>query len=392
MIEQCPACHGSDIHCFFTLESVPASSCLLLEDEVEARTFPRGCLDLAACRSCGFITNRAFEPALTEYSSRYEETQTFSPTFVEFGKSLAKQWVDRYHLQGAHVLEIGCGKGEFLTWMVEAGAQSGTGIDPGVHPERLDSEYARRIEWIADLYDDRYLHLEADAIVCRHTLEHIAPVRDFLSLIRRHIADRDVPVLFELPDARRVLQNVAFWDVYYEHCSYFTAGSLARLFRRCGFEVLDLALAYGDQYLLIEARPAAPPSAPVPLPMEEQVRHVLDLGTHFAEGYDEMVATWSARLAAVRGRGGRAVLWGGGSKAVAFLSVPSVSSGISGVIDINPHKQGRFLAGTGHEVLAPDELRTLRPELVVVANPIYLREIKERITAMEVGTCEVREL
>jgi hypothetical protein len=30
------------------------------------------------------------------------------------------------------------------------------------------------------------------------------------------------PVLFELPDVLRVLEEVAFWDVYYEHCSYFT--------------------------------------------------------------------------------------------------------------------------------------------------------------------------
>ena len=64
-------------------------------------------------------------------------------------------------------------------------------------------------------------------------------------------------MLFELPDVRRVLDEVAFWDVYYEHCSYFSAGSLARLFRATGFEVLDLALDYDDQYLLLEARPSA---------------------------------------------------------------------------------------------------------------------------------------
>ncbi len=391
MTALCPACSSADIAGFFAVDSVPANSCLLLESEADARTFPRGRLDLAVCRGCGFITNRAFEPALTEYSTRYEETQAFSPTFVEFGKSLAKRWVDRYRLHGAHVLEIGCGKGEFLVWMVEAGAGGGTGIDPGVRPERLDGAYASRIEWIADRYDARSLHLQADAIVCRHTLEHIAPVHDFLTLIRRHIAHRDVPVLFEVPDTRRVLQNVAFWDIYYEHCSYFTAGSVARLFRRCGFEVLNVAVDYGDQYLLIEARPAADVPSTAPLPIEEQACDVLNLAVHFAKRYDEMVATWSARLAEIRSRGGNAVLWGGGSKAVSFLSAPSLSSAISRVVDINPHKQGRFLAGTGHEVVAPDEVQALRPDLVVVANPVYLDEIGDRLAAMGV-TCEVKGL
>ena len=44
-------------------------------------------------------------------------------------------------------------------------------------------------------------------------------------MVRRAIGDRlDTVVLFELPDVERVLREVAFWDVYYEHCSYFTLG------------------------------------------------------------------------------------------------------------------------------------------------------------------------
>ena len=41
----------------------------------------------------------------------------------------------------------------------------------------------------------------------------------------------------------------------YEHVSYFSPGSLARLFRATGFEPLVLELEYDDQYILIEARP-----------------------------------------------------------------------------------------------------------------------------------------
>ncbi len=93
--------------------------------------------------------------------------------------------------------------------------------------------------------------------MCRHTLEHIRPVAEFLATIRRAVGDRrDVVILFEVPDVIRVLEEAAFWDVYYEHCSYFSAGSLARLFRSQGFEVLDARLEYDDQYVIVEARPA----------------------------------------------------------------------------------------------------------------------------------------
>ena len=114
-----------------------------------------------------------------------------------------------------------------------------------------------RLRFIRDFYGPAYADLQADYVCCRHTLEHIGDVADFMRLVRQPIGDRaDVAVFFELPDTERVLLEAAFWDIYYEHCSYFTPGSLARLFRRTGFEPRRLWKAYDDQYLMIEARPA----------------------------------------------------------------------------------------------------------------------------------------
>ena len=55
---------------------------------------------------------------------------------------------------------------------------------------------------------------------------------------------------------QRVLDEVAFWDMYYEHCSCISLSFVGRLFRQTGFEVVEL-LQYDDQYLLIGARPAS---------------------------------------------------------------------------------------------------------------------------------------
>ena len=45
------------------------------------------------------------------------------------------------------------------------------------------------------------------------------------------------------------------------------------------------------------------------------------------------------------------------------------------MVDINPHKCGRFLAGSGHEIVGPEALVALRPDVVVVMNAIYVAEI-----------------
>ncbi|MEZ5267937.1 MAG: hypothetical protein R2789_04985 [Microthrixaceae bacterium] len=59
----------------------------------------------------------------------------------------------------------------------------------------------------------------------------------------------------------------------------------------------------------------------------------------------------------------------------------SIQDEIQYAVDINPHKQGMFMAGTGQEIVAPDFLATYRPDLVVIMNPVYLEEILRDIEA-----------
>lgn len=383
----CPSCASGDLVVFHEQDSVPVHSCRLVDTREEALAFPRGTLRLAFCQVCGFITNTAYDASLQDYGIAYEETQAFSPRFTEFAQELALRWIERYDLRDKDVLEIGCGKGQFLALMCELGGNRGIGIDPAFIPERLDSEAAERMRFIADLYDERYAHLAADAVVCRHTLEHVAAVGDFMALVRRTIGDRDVTVLFDLPDVVRVLREGAFWDVYYEHCSYFSAGSLARLFRRSGFDVLDVTLEYGDQYLVVEARPGA--RGETPLPIEESPERLAADVERFARAAAETAARWSECLDAAGAKGRRIALWGAGSKAVAFLTTIAAKHEIAYAVDINPHKQGKYLAGTGHAVLGPDQLHELPPDLVVAMNEIYGPEIRAQLDRLGLQRTEL---
>jgi cyclopropane fatty-acyl-phospholipid synthase-like methyltransferase len=382
----CPACGAAGLRIFHEEANVPSHSCLLLDDATEARDFPTGDLRLGFCASCGFITNTSFDQTLSAYSSRYEETQGFSERFRVFASELAKRWVDEYDLHGKTVFEIGCGKGEFLVHMVEHGAGAGIGIDPGVNPDRIDSAAADQLTWIADLYSEKYAHIEADAIVCRHTLEHISPVGEFLRLIRRTIGDRtDTVVLFELPDVLRVLRETAFWDVYYEHCSYFGIGSLVRLFRACGFDVLSARMEYDDQYIVLEARPTEQESSSVHIDGEDDLDALASAVAHFEESYAATIQEWRSRVAAAAAQGKRVVIWGGGSKGVAFLTALGGAAPIEYAVDINPFKADKYLAGGGQRVVAPEFLREYQPGVVIVMNPIYRDEIQADLDRLGVS-------
>jgi len=368
---------------FHRLTSVPANSCILLSSREEAMAYPTGDIQLSFCEQCGFIANTAFDPGLTEYSEKYEETQGFSATFNAFQRELAERLIQRHQLYGKHIIEIGCGKGEFLTLVCELGGNRGTGFDPGFRSDRNPSANAVDIEFISDFYSETYCGYKGDFIICKMTLEHISQTHEFVRMIRKTLNDgSDTVVFFQVPDVTRILKDCAFEDIYYEHCSYFSPGSLARLFRKCGFDVIDLTTAYSSQYLMIEARPRDGDAAAM-FPLEDDMSALKRYRDGFDRIYREKRRQWQQRIRRIRSDARKAVLWGSGSKAVSFLTTLGVYEEIECVVDINPYRQGCYMAGTGQRIIGPQELAKYRPDLVILMNPVYEDEIRRELSQMD---------
>jgi SAM-dependent methyltransferase len=381
----CPSCGSANISVFYEVQNVPVNSCLLLSTEEEAQNFPRGSVVLGFCESCGFIYNTAFNPSLVNYSSAYEDQQSYSPTFNTFAQKLAKHLVKKHDLYNKTIVEIGCGKGDFLALLCELGNNTGVGIDPAFISGRIQSSAENRLTFIRDYYSERYTNYKGDLICCRHTLEHIPNTAEFIGMVRRAVGGSSEPVIFfEIPDVARVLRELAFWDIYYEHCSYFSPGSLARLFRRCRFEVSDLYRDFDNQYLLIEAKPVSQPSTKVH-GLEESVEQIAQDVEYYLKHANDKISNWKDRLERFRSEKARIVIWGSGSKCVAFMATLDIKDEIEYVVDINPHRHGKFLPGVGKKIVSPDFLKAYKPAYVIVMNRVYCNEIKQKLSEMNVA-------
>jgi len=369
----CPSCGSDQVWLFYEAPGAPVNSVLLLSSREQALTFSTGDIRLGFCEECGFIYNTSFDRRLVEYSSRCEETQGFSPFFRAWHDGLAHRLIDRYSLRAKKIIEIGCGKGEFLALLCDLGHNRGIGFDPAYVPERTAYESAGRIHFISDFYTEKDSGLQVDFLCCKMTLEHIADTADFIKMVRGSLQDSpNTDVFFQVPDVLRVLEEEAFWDIYYEHCSYFSIGSLARLFRRTGFNVLDVGREYNDQYVTIEARPG---HGTVPHAAENDLRNLKQLVQSFATRVPRRIAEWRKRLEGYREKGLKTVVWGAGSKGVTFLSTLNVSGAVEYVVDINPNMCAHYIAKTGLEIVRPSVLRDYRPDVVIVMNPVYREEI-----------------
>jgi hypothetical protein len=349
---------------------------LLVEDRASALNFPTGEIVLAVCSGCGFIFNAAWDPECTVYSDRYEETQGFSPTFNAFNRAVAEELISSYDIRGKTVLEIGCGKGEFLSLACELGGNRGIGYDPSFVPARQRSD--QDIRFVREFFPGRTTEVSPDLLCCKMTLEHIGQTHQFLSSIRSVANRKDSIIFFQVPDVIRILKEGAFWDVYYEHCSYFSPTSLRRLFTGTGFAVHKTWTGYDDQYLMILAKPGEHGSDVSPGD-EDDVAAIIGHSEGFAVNAARSRTAWLARLRDWASAGRRTVLWGSGSKAVALLTTLGVHDEIEYAVDINPYRVGKFLPGTGQKIVAPAFLRDYHPDNVVIMNPVYRKEVEQEL-------------
>jgi SAM-dependent methyltransferase len=373
----CPGCGSEASTPFYSVRAVPVHQVQLVRSRRAAKACCKGDIALCFCDRCGFVWNTAFDVGLMRYDEEYESTQTVSPTFNRFHERLARDLIALFDLHGKTIVEVGCGQGEFITMLAEMGGNRGWGFD------RVNRGAAGSpaVTFVKDFYGPAYRHLEPDFVCCKMTLEHVHDTGAFLASMRQAIGDRpDAVIFFMIPEVTRILELRAFWDVYYEHCSYYSPGALARHFRLAGFDPIDVWCDYDDQYVLIAARPGTGRSPT--LANEQPAAALAPKVAAFATGVAADLVRWRSWLKERRRQRQKTVLWGGGSKAVAFLTTLGLGDAIAYTVDLNPRRSGTFIAGTGHAIMAPEALKKDPPDALIVMSPIYLPEIKAQLDAM----------
>jgi SAM-dependent methyltransferase len=338
----------------YRAEQLPVFQNKMFDSEQAARNCTRGDVVLVQDSETGLIFNQAFKPELMQYDSDYQNEQAVSGAFQRHLQDVSA--LVTKHFPAYSLIEVGCGKGYFLEQLQKLGFEV-TGLDPtyeGSNPSVIKKYFSPETG------------LRADGVILRHVLEHVQDPVGFLSNIRESNGGTG-KIYIEVPCFDWICNHRAWFDIFYEHVNYFRLSDFDRMFGK----VYESGHTFGGQYLYVVADLAT-----IRAPTSSKSDYF-----DFPKDFLGTVSRYAARLKTQDTERKRATaIWGGASKGVIFaLFMERVGAKIDIVIDINPAKQGKYLAATGLLIRSPAEaMHMLVPGAdVFVMNSNYLKEIQE---------------
>lgn len=343
---KCPLTGSTNVKVIYEQKSVPLIQNKVYPSKEQAIAAP--CIDVVLAQSLdnGFVFSAGFTDSIIDYDLHYQNEQSNSPYFRKHLENVISIMEENKTLSGK-VVEIGCGKAYFMDMLLDMDVDV-TGFDPTYegHSPKV----------IKDFFSDKYSDIGAEFIILRHTLEHISQPFDFIRMVAAANKHKG-KIYIEVPTFEWINEHNATEDVFYEHCNYFTLETLQMLFTKS-----TGGHFFNGQYIYVIADLAdvredldIKPVQPYEVKFSARIRQ-----------YDEMISGL-----------GQVAVWGAGAKGSTFLNLLDKSATkVKCVIDINPKKQHRYVGGTGHYIIRPDELASQGIEHVIVMNINYIDEIR----------------
>jgi hypothetical protein len=330
--------------------NVPIFQNKVYPSEEQALAAEKGRVELVQSLISGFVFNKAFTPDTMNYDAMYQNEQSNSGFFKNHLLNVL-HLLKSFGIENKKVVEVGCGKGAFFDMMLNSGIDC-WGFDPTYEGSngRIKKEY----------FDESQRGMSADVIIMRHTLEHISRPFSFLHTIARTNDYRGF-LFVEVPTFDWIVNKNAFWDIFYEHCNYFTEESLSTM-----FEIAITGNFFNGQYIYLWADLSKIRNT-IPCDIKF-TRYDTSAFRNKLEGYKEMLIN-----------NGSFAVWGAGAKGSTFLNLLDREKIIQYVIDINPAKQNKFIAGTGHPIFGSDILLHQPVQNILIMNENYVEEIKQQI-------------
>jgi 2-polyprenyl-3-methyl-5-hydroxy-6-metoxy-1,4-benzoquinol methylase len=309
-------------------------------------------LTVYQCSGCGLV-QLISEPV--PYYQEVIRASGFSEAMKNFRIMQFRELVQKYSLQNKKIIEIGCGRGEYLSLLNLSGANAYGLEDSEESVNYCVANGLKVSKGFVKNSDDKLKDEPFDAFCILSFLEHLPDPNETLKGIYNNLADNAVG-LIEVPNFDMILKNKLFSEFIGDHLFYFTKETLKITLALNGFEILEINDIWHN-YII---------SAVIKKRQKLNLEDFYNYGERITKEISGFVACFETNKVAV---------WGAGHQALAIIAMSDLKGKIKYVVDSAIFKQGKYTPATHIPIVSPDLLISNPVEAIIVIAGSYSDEV-----------------
>lgn len=385
ILTTCRAC-GGPLRRVLSLGHTPLANALT-DTRYEAMSLPKFPLNLCLCESCWFTQlDVAIDSSVL--FEHYVYVTPHARSLTDHYAVLISEISSIMGLEGANVIEMGSNNGAFIEAI-----RPYVGSIVGVEPAKNIAEQAARdgIPTIAEFFSEATVPSimqqagSADLFVARHCMAHLNDLRGTLRAIAS-ILKPDGLVAIENAYLPSTLSGAQFDQIYHEHMSYFSLRPLVQLMKSVGLHPRHAYVSpiHGGS-IVVMASLAEGPTTQSYQDLWDQEASLVDDLEQFAFVTRATVGGLRMALESLVDDGMLIYTYGATAKGNTLLNATGLThKHIPFAVDSTPLKWGKFLPGSGIQVVSEDE--TVRaPNAYLLTAWNYAKEIMAKQQAFRDG-------
>ena len=341
-------------------------------------------LHARVCGTCRLVQVDDAVPPGAIFSD-YAYFSSYASSWVEHARAYCEMARQRFALSPqSRVIEVASNDGYLLQHFVAAeipvlGVEPAANVAAAAETAGIPTRIAFFGRELANQL--RGKGVSADLLIGNNVLAHVLDLNDFVAGLA-HLLEDDGVLTMEFPHLLRLIEQVQFDTIYHEHFSYFSLLTVEQVFAKHGLRLFDVEElpTHGGSLRVFACHAgngAQPNGAALDVVRREESRAGLagdDIYANFQERVGAVRDGLQAFLSSARSGGKRLAAYGAAAKGNTLLNFCGIGAGdLPYVVDISPHKQGRFLPGSHIPIRPVDYLREDRPDYVLIL-PWNLRD------------------
>lgn len=309
-------------------------------------------LKVCQCSGCGLV-QLSNDPV--PYYKEVIRAAAFSEEMKDFRRKQFAGFVQKFSIERKKIIEIGCGRGEYLSLMQQFGVEA-YGLEYSAESVMQCVKNGLNVsKGFIQKSTDRLDDAPFDAFFILNFLEHLPDPNSTLRGIYNNLTDAAMG-LVEVPNFDMILQNKLFSEFIGDHLFYFTKETLSETLRINGFEIVDCKEVWHDYIISTVVRK----------------REKLDISQfhNFQAQIKKEIEEYIRRF-----KDNKVAIWGAGHQALALISLINLAGKIKYVVDSAVFKQGKFTPATHIPIVSPDALDSDPVDAVIIMAASYSDEV-----------------